>query len=201
MPRPPPGATPDHCGHLRRARADCRPCHLGADCRPCHLRGLTGGNVEKYILDACCGGRQFWYDKQNAGTIYMDARKLSATLCDGRRLIIAPDIVADFRNMPFPANNFNLIVFDPPHLINVGRKSWLFAKYGALTPLWAHDLKKGMEECFRVLKPCGTLVFKWSENHIKLTELLKAIAPCRPIFGNKTGGRAVWLVFTKPPKE
>lgn len=139
----------------------------------------------------------FWFDKQNANTTYMDSRELNMVLCDGRKLVIAPDIIADFREMPFPDASFNLVVFDPPHLLNVGKKSWLRLKYGALSPLWKHDIKRGIDECMRVLKPAGTLVFKWSETQIKLTELLKAILPFRPIFGNKTGGRAVWLVFNK----
>ena len=35
----------------------------------------------KKILDVCCGGRSFWYDKKNENTIYMDIRKESIQLC------------------------------------------------------------------------------------------------------------------------
>lgn len=28
---------------------------------------------------------------------------------------------------------------------------------------WRQDIRQGFEECFRVLKPYGTLIFKWSE--------------------------------------
>ena len=28
------------------------------------------------ILDACCGGRMFWYDKNREDTIYMDIREV-----------------------------------------------------------------------------------------------------------------------------
>ena len=53
------------------------------------------------ILDACCGGRMFWFDKQNEHTTYMDNREMDEILCDGRRFTVEPDVVADFRDMPF----------------------------------------------------------------------------------------------------
>ena len=28
----------------------------------------------KKILDACCGSRMFWFDKENEKTVYMDNR-------------------------------------------------------------------------------------------------------------------------------
>mgnify|MGYP000737499865 CR=1 FL=1 len=37
------------------------------------------------ILDACCGSRMFWYDRENKHTIYQDNRELNTTLCDGRK--------------------------------------------------------------------------------------------------------------------
>ena len=52
---------------------------------------------DKLILDACCGSRMFWFDKAEPHTTYIDNRELEDTLCDGRKLTINPDIVADFR--------------------------------------------------------------------------------------------------------
>lgn len=69
------------------------------------------------ILDACCGSRMFWFDKENEYTMYMDIRELDTNLSDGRKLEIKPDIVADFRDMPFEDETFHLVVFDPPHLV------------------------------------------------------------------------------------
>ena len=63
---------------------------------------------ERKILDACCGSRMFWYDKENPNVIFADNRTLETTLCDGRTLVIAPDMVIDFRNMPFNDNTFSL---------------------------------------------------------------------------------------------
>lgn len=53
------------------------------------------------ILDACCGSRMFWFDKEHKNALYMDNRILDTTLCDGRKLVVNPDIVADFKNIPF----------------------------------------------------------------------------------------------------
>ena len=86
----------------------------------------------KKILDVCCGSRMFWFDKENPNAIYMDNRQLEDTLCDGRKLEIKPDIVADFRNIPFSNTSFKLVVFDPLHLIKVGENSWLAKKDGRL---------------------------------------------------------------------
>ena len=79
----------------------------------------------KKILDACCGSRMFWFDKNNPDVIFADNRELETTLCDGRKLVIKPDEKVDFRDMPYPDNSFKLVVFDPPHLIHAGESSWL----------------------------------------------------------------------------
>lgn len=137
----------------------------------------------------------FWFDKQNENTIYMDIREYNDILCDGRELHIEPDIIGDFRDIPFPDNKFKMVVFDPPHLLKVGESSWLAKKYGKLNESWPDDIKKGFEECMRVLEPYGTLIFKWNEEQIKLGEILK-LTPFKPLFGNKRA-KTHWLVFTK----
>ena len=88
--------------------------------------------MEKPIIDVCCGSRMFWFDKENDNVVYMDNRELDDTLCDGRKLIINPGVKGDFRNIPYADNTFKLVVFDPPHLIRAGEKSWLAKKYGKL---------------------------------------------------------------------
>ncbi len=149
----------------------------------------------KRILDATCGSRMIWFDKENPDVVYMDNRQLSTTLCDGRVLNINPDVIADFRDMPFPDNSFYLVVFDPPHLIRVGEKSWLAKKYGSLESTWQEDIRQGFRECMRVLKPNGVLIFKWNEEQVKLSEVLKAI-DYKPLFGNRRS-KTHWLVFMK----
>jgi ubiquinone/menaquinone biosynthesis C-methylase UbiE len=149
----------------------------------------------KTILDVCCGSRMFWFDKQNENTVYMDIREYDDVLCDGRELHIHPDIVGDFRNIPFPDNSFNLVVFDPPHLIRAGKTSWVGKKYGILAETWQDDLRAGFKECFRVLKPHGTLIFKWNEDQIKLRQVL-ALTDHKPLFGDRRS-KTHWIVFTK----
>ena len=163
-----------------------------ADLKPCPFCGPD----DKPILDACCGSRMFWFDKNNQNAVFMDNRQCETKLCDGRTLKITPDIMGDFRNMPFHDEQFSLVVFDPPHLIHAGETSWMRLKYGCLEKeTWREDIKDGFDECMRVLKPNGTLIFKWNEEQIKLSELLKAI-DAKPLFGDRRS-KTHWLVFMK----
>lgn len=61
---------------------------------------------DKKILDACCGSRMFWFDKENPLTMFLDIRDEEITACDGRSIKVRPDLIADFRNIPFEANSF-----------------------------------------------------------------------------------------------
>lgn len=151
--------------------------------------------MDKQILDVCCGSRMFWFDKSNPHTVFMDNRVLHDTLCDGRKLAIEPDVIGDFRGIPFDDNTFHMVVFDPPHLLKVGENSWMAKKYGRLSETWKEDLKQGFAECMRVLKPYGTLIFKWNEQQIKLSIILNEIG-YKPLFGNKRSDTH-WLVFMK----
>lgn len=146
-------------------------------------------------MDVCCGSRIFWFDKKNPRTIFMDNRIVHDVLCDGRRLDIEPDILGDFRNIPFENGTFCMVVFDPPHLVHAGEKSWVAKKYGKLQDTWREDLRQGFSECMRVLKPGGTLIFKWNEDQVTLKEVL-GTTPHKPLFGNRRG-KTYWLVFMK----
>lgn len=136
-----------------------------------------------------------WFDKKNNDVLYMDNRQLATILCDGRTLNVNPDVVADFRKMPFEDNCFHLVVFDPPHLRHAGKNSWLSKKYGVLEDPWQQDISQGFKECMRVLRSSGTLVFKWNEEQIKLSEILRVI-PYQPLFGSRRS-KTHWIVFMK----
>ena len=129
----------------------------------------------------------------------MDNRTEDTRLCDSRKLIIKPDIIADFRNMPFEDESFYLVVFDPPHLMRVGDKSFLKLKYGRLNSTWKDDIEQGLSECWRVLKQNGTMVFKWNEEQISLP-MIKDLLPCEPIIGQRRG-KTIWLVFFKSEEK
>lgn len=157
------------------------------------------------VLDACCGSKMFWFDRADSRAVFVDKRKESHRLTDksshggSRSLIINPDFQADFTALPFPDAQFSLVVFDPPHISKSGRKSWLAKKYGKLEGDWKAELRKGFAECFRVLKPAGTLVFKWNEHEIPVSQIL-ALTEERPLFGNRCGksSKSHWIVFMKP---
>ena len=151
--------------------------------------------MDRPVLDACCGSRMFWFNKKNDKVVYMDNRKLEDTLCDGRKLEVNPDVVADFRDIPYADKSFKLVVFDPPHLIKAGENSWLAKKYGRLSDTWKKDINQGFNECMRVLDDYGVLIFKWNEDQVKLKDVLKAIGK-EPLFGNKRS-KTHWLVFMK----
>jgi hypothetical protein len=153
---------------------------------------------DKKILDPCCGSRMMWFDKQDHRAIFADRRREQHTLCDGRTLIIEPDMVMDFRDMPFNDGAFKLVAFDPPHLLKAGQTSWLRSKYGVLSDTWRDDLSKGFAECFRVLSTDGVLIFKWAEDQIKIKDVL-ALTTEKPLFGHPTGRKGIthWYVFMK----
>ncbi len=150
------------------------------------------------VLDPCCGSRMMWFDKDDPRATFGDIRTETRDLCDGRVLTVDPDVVMDFRDMPFEDGTFRLVVFDPPHLERLGKDSWTAAKYGQLLPGWRDDLRLGLAECFRVLKPGGVLVFKWNEDQIPVSEVL-ALTPERPLFGHKSGrlSKTHWICFIK----
>lgn len=156
----------------------------------------------KDILDACCGSRMFWFDKENPDVLFQDIRNEEHVLCDNRILSIHPDIVADFRSMPYPDESFNLVVFDPPHMNELGQGTWMAKKYGVLFPTWETDIKQGFDECMRVLLPNGILIFKWNEAQITLNKIL-SIIEYKPLFGHTSGkhGKTIWLCFMKRRKE
>ncbi len=146
----------------------------------------------------------FWFDRQHPDVIFGDIRREVVTVSDrshgkenGTRTIrIEPDTLMDFRNLPYPDQSFSLVVFDPPHLVRAGPKSWLAAKYGKLSEDWREDLRQGFAECFRVLAKDGVLIFKWNETQVSIGEVL-ALTPIKPLLGHLSGRKGLthWLVF------
>lgn len=158
------------------------------------------------VLDPCCGSRMMWLDRANPDAVFGDRRSETLTVTDRshgnasgtRTLSIEPDVLLDFRALPYPDGAFHHVVFDPPHLVRAGPRSWLAAKYGKLSEDWREDIRRGLAECLRVLAPNGTLVFKWNETQIKVGEVL-ALAPQQPLYGHPSGRKGLthWLVFIK----
>ena len=157
---------------------------------------------KQLILDPCCGSRMFWFDKKNPLATFGDIRQEDNSFKDRdktRTCKIDPDVVIDFRDMPFEDKSFKLVVFDPPHLTSLGKTSWMAKKYGVLNKeTWRDDIKKGFDECWRVLEDNGVLIFKWNESQIKRKDVLEVIER-EPLFGHPTNSKnsTHWFCFMK----
>ena len=152
------------------------------------------------VLDACCGSRMFWFDKADRRALFVDKRRevCVETSCRGRHeIVVNPDVLADFKALPFANSTFTLVVFDPPHTFS-GPNGWTVKKYGTLKVGWREEIRAGFAECFRVLCPLGTLVFKWNEHRVPVSTVL-ALTPEKPLFGQRCGAtaRTHWIVFQK----
>lgn len=161
--------------------------------------------MEKKILDVTCGARGIWFDKNHPAAVYCDRRRehfngVFGTKPRKRNIDIEPDVICDFTDLPFGDNSFSLVVFDPPHVQGLKETSWIAKEYGVLNDDWREVLRKGYNECMRVLKPDGVLIFKWSETQIPAAEVWRAIG-CKPLFGHHSGKKmnTYWATFMKLP--
>lgn len=156
---------------------------------------MSGGRV---VLDPASGSRMFYFDREDPRVLFGDIRREAHILCDGRALEVNPDELMDFRYLPYADGSFRVVVFDPPHLVRIGVKSWTFKKYGGLLSTWREDLTAGFAECFRVLADDGVLIFKWNETQIPVSQVL-ALTPHKPLVGHISGRRANthWITFLK----
>lgn len=159
---------------------------------------------DKFILDACCGGRMCWFNKKHPNALYIDNRTLAKGTIEQRpNFEVSPDKIIDFTKLGFKDNTFKLVLFDPPHLKSLGKNSWMAKKYGVVDNY--HELKKGFNECWRVLGDYGILIFKWSTETEKRSMSVKKILKLfgkEPLFGHTTGSKSHthWLCFMKLPK-
>jgi len=156
--------------------------------------------LNKIVLDVCCSVKGMWFDKSDNRALFMDKRKethIDTYPCGTKTNIINPDIIGDFTDIKFPDNSFWHIVFDPPH-IKQKAESQITKKYGVLEDDWRETISKGFKECFRVLKPNGTLIFKWSEVQFPVKEILK-LTDQKPLYGHKSGKKmnTHWICFIK----
>lgn len=156
------------------------------------------------ILDATCGSRQIWFQKNEPHTLYCDKRRVHfesdyGSIKAHRTIDVKPDIECDFTDLHFPDNTFNLVVLDPPHLIG-GDESWLkkcFSFYDS-KEIAVKNVSDGIKECMRVLKPGGVLIFKWCELHVSSREIIDACG-IEPLFGHRSGKKSNthWMCFMK----
>ena len=161
------------------------------------------------ILDATCGDRTIWFQKNEPHTTYCDIRREEyegdfgkALNKNGkqkhRHLVINPEIQCSFADLPFENETFNLVVFDPPHICNLGENAWMRKAYGSLDGNWKPMIRDGFAECMRVLKVGGVLVFKWSDVSVSTRDILNVIGR-EPLFGHRSGKKmnTHWMCYMK----
>lgn len=162
--------------------------------------------TEKFILDATAGYRMMWFNKNHPNAIYLDQRPE----CE-------PNVIGDFTDLSqFPDNCFQLIIFDPPHFFEkngLAPETSLCRRFGALkVETWQTDLRKAFIEFFRVLKPLGVLVLKWTNARLPSSKIIE-LSPYPPIVyqvsssrkkaGARSGSdeiRTLWFCFMKIPE-
>lgn len=161
---------------------------------------------DKFILDACCGAKGWWIQKNHPNVIYMDIRKEKKGFIAFRpNTEIQPDVQADYKNIPFPDKSFKLIAWDPPHLNQAESKTDLYLlHYGVLKQKgWEKDLRKAFDELWRVLDDYGVMIFKWSDQRIPFKDVLN-IFPEKALFGTTSNQRknskTRYFTFIKIPK-
>jgi len=161
------------------------------------------------ILDATCGFKGIWYQKNHPFVTFMDIRKGYTGNTDGTKLRnkryfrLNPDIISEWKDAPFEDNSFDMVIFDPPHLIidRNSNKSCLALRYGCLyKDDWQKVLREGIKKLFDVLKPNGIFILKWCENSAKVEEIIK-LCPYPPLFGSNTKSKGhtqnFWILFLK----
>ena len=106
------------------------------------------GQRLKTVLDPASSMRSFYFNKTDERVVFGDIREDEThLLTNGQTIKIKPDQVMDFRAIPYPDETFQMVVFDPPHMLRLSEKSWMRKKYGVLdSETWREDLTKGFAE-------------------------------------------------------
>lgn len=146
-----------------------------------------------------------WFNKRDARAMFADRRREYWKMehpSGTRTANIDPDIIADFTDLPFPDESFALVVMDPPHIPQETCTGMVVRQYGHLAGDWKEMLRQGFRECFRVLKPDGTLIFKWNEVRVPIKDILP-LSDVPPLFGHKSGKfmQTHWVAFLKPNSQ
>jgi len=128
------------------------------------------------ILDLSAGNRAVWFNKQHPLATYLDKRES-----------VKPDFICDTRAIPPEVGtDFDLVVFDPPHM-NCGPNSNMSKTYGYHTTAEILDTIKGTgSEAHRVTKPNALMALKWNSHDIRLARVLELLPQWEPLFGHLT---------------
>ena len=120
-------------------------------------------------LDATAGNRMMWKWRstgpKDTGYIIIDKRCLE--------LAVRPDIRCVWEYLPFRDDAFDIVLFDPPHMVRHGEYKGIYDmvyKYG----VWKRkgDIVPALFKAVREFNRVGRrLIFKWYEDSITLWAL------------------------------
>lgn len=132
------------------------------------------------ILDLSAGNRAIWIQKDLDFVTFLDKRPETN-----------PSVVCDTTSIPsVVGKNFDLIVFDPPHL-SAGKSSNVSKSYGHHTTQEIKETIAGSaRESWRISKPKALMAFKWNDHDITLDNALELMSPFwSPLFGHHMRNR------------
>lgn len=138
---------------------------LGRDCQllPEMLRFYAPAGA--CVLDCTANKRRMWKGVQiDPSPVFMDIDPS-----------VSPDVVGDFREMPFSNGSFDVIVFDPPHITHGGstrsaerHNASIVRAFGLTNAGSAYNISGFFEpflrEARRVLRPDGLVFAKLKDN-------------------------------------
>jgi len=156
------------------------------------------------VLDATCGDRGVWVDKDDERAVFADLRVREPGFHgqEGRSYAVQPEIQADVRDLPFAAGAFDAAVYDPPHKVKPDGMTRLSGsverKYGALhAETWQRDLTDAFAELWRVVRTDGTVAFKFSDQQLDFDSVV-SLTPSPPLVGTTTKKQNTetrWFLF------
>ena len=131
------------------------------------------------ILDLTAGNRAIWYDKVNPLVVFLD-----------KRPEVDPTFICDTKNIPPEVgNDFDLIVYDPPHM-NCGPNSNMSKIYGHhTTKQILEDIKATGSQAHKISRSNALMALKWNDHDIKLKRILDLLPQWKPLFGHSVSMR------------
>jgi len=151
------------------------------------------------IIDICCWGKMFWFDKNDKRVLFMDNRILEKWSIKQRQSFeVSPQLICDFRDIPYGDWTFKIVVMDPPHLLKLWDSSWMCKKYWKLNKEWRSDLIMWFNEWMRILEKRWILIFKRNDYDIPLSEIIN-LFPVKPSIWQRTwkNNRTARLIYMK----
>ncbi|HEV2519450.1 MAG TPA: class I SAM-dependent methyltransferase [Thermoplasmata archaeon] len=131
------------------------------------------------ILDATAGNRGIWINKAYPGATFIDIRPGTHP----------QNLLVDCRHTSFADGEFDLVVFDPPHM-SIGPRAQMAQRYGSFSTGYIRELvAEAFREFRRVLRPDGLVAFKWNDHDTPLQKVLDLATGFEPLVGVRVAQR------------